>query len=115
LEEARGEGVSVTGGGWEMNQRITVHKGATITITQPGYHDEVKEALRDLLRFKHTGDKRIFNKKNVMYEKGDEECDFFTEGYLYPLFEDKDAARSLLGRVSNVITALGYTDEELYP
>lgn len=96
-----------------MSHRIIVPHSATITITTPKDHDAIKAALRDLLRFQHPGDRRIFNKRNCMWEKGDEDAEFFTEAYLYTLFEDKDAARTLLGLIGRVIDTLGYSEQEV--
>lgn len=96
-------------------KQITVPNGATILITQPDDADMIEEALKNLLAFNHCGDKRIFNSKNPFYQKGDENAPFFTEAYLYSLFEDKDAARTLLGRIRGLINALGYEQKTFNP
>lgn len=72
-----------------------------------------KDALTQLYRFQAQGDPRIFNEDNPFYEPGAEACPFFTEGYLYPLFEDKDTARELLGLLRQVVTACGYTEKDV--
>jgi hypothetical protein len=54
-------------------------------------------AIKKLLAFKtHYPDtENVFNQKNEMYEKGDENAPFFTEAYLYNLLGKEDARRLL--------------------
>ena len=94
-------------------RRIKIKANSVLTIQEPNTLDPVKSILIDLLHFRHLGDKRIFNARNSFYEKGDENCLFFSEAYLYNLFEDKDAARSLLGSLNMLIVSLGYDWNEL--
>ena len=89
-------------------RHITIRAGDTMVIREAGDADAVKDALMDVLKFQVEGDARIFNQQNFFYEKGDEHRLFFTEAFAYPMFEDKDAARRLLGSMHNLCLALGY-------
>jgi hypothetical protein len=91
--------------------QVVLEVGDVVIVKKKGDADAVKEALESLVSFEHKGDARIFNSKNPFYEKWDELAPFFSESYLYTLFEDKDAARSLRGRLRLLVQALGYERE----
>lgn len=41
----------------------------------------------------------LIDKTNPFYQEGDEDAPFFSEAFLYNLFQNKDDARSLLGLI----------------
>lgn len=74
-----------------------------------------KDALKQLYGFHAEGDPRLFNEDNPYYEPGAEAYPFFTESYLYPLFEDKNKARELLWLLRQVVRVCGCTEKEVEP
>jgi hypothetical protein len=76
--------------------------------------NKIQKAVIDLLKYRSEYKPENFKKSNPWYEKGDETAPFFSEGFLYPLLENKDFARSVLHYVKEVARAAGFSDVEIY-
>ena len=76
---------------------------------------DARAAFAELMKWTPEAPPRGFRmtKSNHFYTKGDEDAPFFSESFLYALFEWKDPPRGLLGRLRAVGLALGIPEEDL--
>lgn len=67
----------------------------------------LQRAVQALEEYKCEFKPSSFNSRNPFYEKGNEEAEFISEGFLYPLLGKEDA-RSVLSRVQRIKSALEF-------